>query len=54
MGETLIDSGSDEHAFGDDGCVSESGLIIGTYLHGLLRTGISGTLFWVIYISAEV
>ncbi len=37
MGETLIDpkTGSNEPAFGDDGCVGRNGLIIGTYLHGL-------------------
>lgn len=34
MGETLV-SENNEHAFGDDGCVSNSGLVLGTYLHGL-------------------
>jgi adenosylcobyric acid synthase len=39
MGETSINSQniSSEHAFGDDGCVSTNGLIIGTYLHGLFE-----------------
>lgn len=39
MGETMIDpkNGGVGHAFGDDGCVSTDGLIIGTYLHGLFE-----------------
>ncbi len=39
MGETSINprNGSSEHAFGNDGCVSKNGLIIGTYLHGLFE-----------------
>jgi len=32
MGQT---SPAEEHAFGDDGAVSGSGIVIGTYLHGL-------------------
>jgi adenosylcobyric acid synthase len=32
MGQT---SPREEFAFGDDGAVSESGIVIGTYLHGL-------------------
>jgi adenosylcobyric acid synthase len=46
MGET--DGG--EPAFGDDGSVSENGLVIGTYLHGLfenenIRTSFLGYLY---------
>ena len=39
MGETLIDpqNGNCGHAFGDDGCVSRNGLVIGTYLHGIFE-----------------
>ena len=39
MGETLIDPKKGEvgPAFGNDGCVSSNGLIIGTYLHGLFE-----------------
>jgi adenosylcobyric acid synthase len=39
MGETSINpkNGKLEHAFGDDGCVSTNGLIIGTYMHGLFE-----------------
>lgn len=37
MGETIINPGSYNPAFGDDGCVSRNGLIIGTYLHGLFE-----------------
>ena len=37
MGETLIDEKNAMPAFGDDGCVSSNGLIIGTYLHGLFE-----------------
>lgn len=35
IGETDCPGGG--HAFGEDGCVSESGLIIGTYMHGLFE-----------------
>ena len=39
MGETRIDEKNARFgpAFGDDGCVSTDGLIIGTYLHGLFE-----------------
>ncbi len=39
MGETLINLKNVEvvPAFGDDGCVSANGLVIGTYLHGLFE-----------------
>lgn len=36
MGETVRDSGTSS-AFGDDGAVSDDGLVIGTYLHGLFQ-----------------
>lgn len=49
MGETLLTENK-EHAFEDDGCVSDNGLVIGTYLHGLfenenLRNSFLGYLY---------